>query len=342
MSKNIRISPITGKKILFFAPAFFGYEDKIADKMRQLGARVDAFDVRSVTSAAEKALLKVNPHFFDGKTEKYYGKIYAKVRKTDYDYVLFIKCDMPTKRVLATYKRQFKNAKFCLHMWDSIRNIPYVENKFQYFDFISSFDRNDCKKYEDIHFRPLYYCDEYKREVKSKDEYDFDLCFIGTIHSDRWRILKELKKQAKEQGLRVYYFPYLQSRFIYMFYKLTKPEFGNADIKEFRFDKISSEKTAEMVEKSRVIIDIQHPKQTGLTIRTIEMIGMNKKLITTNADIRKYDFYNPKNIQVIDRKHPLLSGEFRLPYEPLNTGIYDRYSLESWIYEILGISVEKE
>lgn len=329
--------PIAGMNILFFSPCFFGYEDKIANKMRELGAKVDAFDVRSVTKAWERALLKISPQIFDGKTEKYYADIISKVRKTKYDYVLFIKCDMPTERVLANFRNQFKNAKFCLHMWDSVRNIPNIKKKFKYFDYVSSFDRLDCRKYPNLHFRPLYYCDQYKKEPRTEG-FEYDLCFIGTIHSDRWKILREIKRQAEDRGLKIYYYLYLQSKFIYWFYKITKVDFRDAQISQFRFDKISSEEIAQKVDKSKVIIDIQHPGQNGLTIRIIEMLGMNKKLMTTNKDIVNYDFYNEANIQVIDRKKPYLAGVTEETYRKLDENIYNKYSLESWIYGALGIN----
>lgn len=354
---EIKKSAIAGKKILFFASAFFGYETKIADKMRELGASVDAFDVRSVQRASERALLKLNPRLFDRKTETYYGDIYLHVRRTRYDYVLFVKCDMPTERVLRLYRKRFRQAKFCLHMWDSVGNIPNVKKKFSYFDFISSFDPADCRRYSGFYFRPLYYCDEYRKKAwtgsgigagsetgrkenqkNNSGGYDHDLCFIGTVHSDRWKILKELKRQADECGLRVFYYPYLQSRFIYWFYKLTKPEFRDADIGEFRFERISGKETAQIVDRSRAVIDIQHPGQTGLTIRTIEMTGMNKKMLTTNADIRNYDFYDPQNIKVISRGAPRLDPEWMVsPGQPLEDHIYRHYSLESWIYGVLGL-----
>lgn len=330
-------SPITGKKILFFSPAFFGYEEKIKNKMIELGAEVDAFDVRSVTKAFERALLKVTPVLFNRKTESYYAHIYSKIKDTNYDYVLIVKCDMPTKRVLNIYRKHFKNAQFCLYMWDSLKNIPNIKKKFGYFDFISSFDRHDCVKYPQIYFRPLFYCDEYRKKIEIKEDYDF--CFIGTVHSDRWKILKRLKKQAENKGFRVFYYLYLQSKFIYWFYKIVKPEFWNTGIEQFKFDKILSEEIAKKIEKSKVIIDIQHPKQMGLTIRMIEMIGMKKRVITTNTDIKNYDFYNPKNISIVKRKNPKFNINIDREYDSLNEDVYKKYSLESWIYEVLGIGI---
>ena len=67
-----KTSVVSGKKILFFAPAFFGYEDKIYKAFQTMGASVDFFDERSVSSSMEKAFLKINPSLFNHKTEKYY------------------------------------------------------------------------------------------------------------------------------------------------------------------------------------------------------------------------------------------------------------------------------
>lgn len=78
---------IRGKRILFLAPAFFGYELKIKHKMEDMGAIVDFYDVRSVTSAIERALLKISPNIFVRKTNKYYGEILKKNHEKDYDYI---------------------------------------------------------------------------------------------------------------------------------------------------------------------------------------------------------------------------------------------------------------
>ncbi|MCD8162804.1 MAG: hypothetical protein LUE09_05040, partial [Synergistaceae bacterium] len=68
-------SPISGKRVLFFAPVFFGYEQKIRNKFSELGADIDLFDERSVVKAYQRALLKIAPSIFNKITEKYYFEI---------------------------------------------------------------------------------------------------------------------------------------------------------------------------------------------------------------------------------------------------------------------------
>lgn len=328
---------IVGKKILLFSPAFFGYENKIKEKMEKMGANVDMYDVRSVTSAKGRALLKISPKIFEKKSIKYYKKILNDNKDKDYDYILIVKCDMTPISVLKNMKELYPKAKLCLYLWDSIDNIPGILNKFKYFDTLHSFDLEDCKKYPILKFRPLFYCDEYKKEINSSKNYKYDISFLGTIHSDRYAVIKEIDEFCKSKNYTTFWFKYLQSKFVYKLFKFAKKEYKNTVEKDFNFEKMSSNDIAKIVDESEIILDIQHPKQTGLTMRTIEMVGMNKKIITTNHTIKEYDFYNPNNVYIIDRKNiKLESVFFESQYEPLSNQIYIKYSLEQWIKDILS------
>ena len=327
---------IEGKKILFFAPAFFKYECMIADKMRQMGAEVDMYDVRSVSGAFQRALLKISPALFPRRSLRYYEAIIEKNRDKDYDYILIVKCDMTPPSILEKFRAVYPRARMCLYLWDSVGNIPGVTKKFRYFDTLHSFDLNDCEKYPALKFRPLFFGDEFRKEEQS-GAYQYDLSFLGTIHSDRYAVIRQVQKIAEEKGLTCYWFLYLQSRFIYTFYRLTKKEFRGVPETAFSFDKMAAADIAKVVDASRIILDIQHPRQTGLTMRTIEMIGMKKKLITTNRSIAQYDFFHPGNVAVVDRKNVRIpEGFLSSPYTRLPEDVYEKYSLKSWILEVLS------
>lgn len=327
---------IKGKRILFLAPSFFGYEEKIKNKMEQMGALVDFYDERSVTKAFDRALLKIVPSVFNKKTYRYYNEILEACKNNEYDYIFVIKCDMLTEEILEKFHVVFPNAIFCLYLYDSVKNIKGVNKKFKYFHRILSFDRQDTFKYTEMKFRPLFYIDDFKKELRTDNKYKYDISFCGTIHSDRFSIIKEVKDICKKKKLNFYNFSYLQSKFMYYFYKFTKFEFRYAKKSDFSFLKASSREISDVVDESRAVLDIQHPKQSGLTMRTIEMVGMNKKLVTTNAEIKEYDFYNPNNILVIDRNNINISDEFLLTkYVLLDANIYEKYSITAWIEDIL-------
>ncbi len=328
---------IEGKRILFFAPAFFEYEKKIADKMSELGAIVDLYDERSVTKPFERAMLKISPTIFRKRTLEYFQNILEANKFKQYDYILVIKCEMMPIEIIKSLRSRYPSAIFCLYLYDSLKNIKGILPKLSEFDRVLSFDSTDVQNFKSIIFRPLFFIDIYRKPANSNNQFLFDLCFIGTIHSDRYSMIKKFKEHAKQKNLKYYFYCYLQSKSIYRFYRLTKREFRNTTSSDFNFKKISSSKIAAIIDQTRVILDIQHPGQTGLTMRTIEMLGMNKKLITTNHAVKTYDFYNSDNILVIDRNNMDIPADFFIkPYQKINDDTYSRYSLQNWIYEVLG------
>ncbi|WP_394405150.1 capsular biosynthesis protein CpsH [Streptococcus sp. 20-1249] len=327
---------LANKNILFLCPEFFGYEIKIAKKMKDLGANVEYFDARSVTSAFEKALNKVNPSLFTKKTNDYYDDILMQVKDISFDYVLVIRGEMTPVSFLKKIKELSPQAKLILYLWDSIKNVVGIDKKIYIYDSILSFDPLDSRKYQNVIFRPLFFSDDYQKQ-NSQSDYKYDIIFLGTIHSDRFKIIKEIEKQCQESNLKTYWFKFLQGRFIYHFYKLIRSEFRNTKITDFDFDKMHSTEIAKIVDATKVVLDIEHPHQTGLTMRTIEMIGMEKKIITTNSSIQDYDFYNPNNILIIDRKNPVLDMSFfEKKYEEISEELYFKYSLEGWLLQVFS------
>ena len=106
---------------------------------------------------------------------------------------------------------------------------------------------------------------------------------------------------------------------------------------EVHFQMLSFEQLYKVYSDSRCIVDVENPGQHGLTMRSIETIGLKRKFITTNKDIVNYDFYNPNNIMVIDRIKPVVDVSFfEKPYEELPCDIYEKYSLKNWVLQVLN------
>ncbi len=328
---------LENKRILFLSPAFFDYERLIREKCEELGAEVVYYDERAVQSAKDRAILKVCPGVFKKRARRYYEEILSRHKGERFDYIFVVKCDMIAKETIAAMREAYPEARLCLHLWDSVRNIPGVAEKLSLFDYATSFDRMDCQNYDTLHFRPLFYGDAFAARGEAPAAYRYDMSFCGTIHSDRLAVLRAMETLCRDRGMTYYGFHYLQSKFIYRYYKITNRSFKGARREDFSFEKKSHAEIAEIENASRIMIDIQHPGQTGLTMRTIEMLGMNKKLITTNEDIKAYDFYDPANICIIDRKDPRPDEAFlTAPYRRPDESVYRKYSLEQWVLDVLG------
>jgi len=324
------------KQILFISPKFFDYETKIKRKMEQMGSCVDYFDERPSNSSFTKAMLRINSHWLAKLTNKHYNNILNEIKDKRYDYIFIIKGESITCEILQTLKNKFKNAKMILYLWDSIKNVNTIDKKFAYFDKVFTFDLNDVMKSKSLNFRPLFYIDEYDfHDVASN--YEYDCCFIGTIHSDRYKLIKKIKSELEANGLRTYFYMYFPAKELYYYYKLTNRNFKDASLQDFYFKPLSPNEIKEIILSSKAVLDIQHPNQNGLTMRTIEMLGMKKKLITTNKSIKLYDFFDENNIFLLDRNNPIINPEFiKNKYKMLDKSIYQRYSLNNWVREVFS------
>lgn len=124
--------------------------------------------------------------------------------------------------------------------------------------------------------------------------------------------------------------------FVFFINKMINKDFKNVTSKEINYRMVPFEKLYKVYAKSKCIVDVENPGQHGLTMRSIEMLGLRRKFITTNKDIVNYDFYNSNNILVIDRNDPVIDFSFfQKPYETLASEIYEKYSLSNWIVEVL-------
>jgi len=92
------------------------------------------------------------------------------------------------------------------------------------------------------------------------------------------------------------------------------------------------------MENSEILLDLVREGQNGLSFRIFEAMALQKKLITTNVNIKDYDFYNPNNILIIAKSKPIISEKFlAVNYQPIPENIYNKYTLENWIKTVFKI-----
>jgi hypothetical protein len=325
---------LNGKNILFIGPSFFNYEVEIKNGLESLGAKVDYFDERPENNFVTKVLLRVKLGcFIKNKIDNYYNNIFRLIKENTYNYVLIINPETINCKKIEAMRAIQCSAKFILYMWDSIKNKKNSSNIITLFDKYISFDKRDSQLYG-MDFLPLFYIGMYEN-IKQKNTYKYDICFIGTAHSDRYKIVKKIESAAKKLNFKMYSFFYLPSRIMYWVRKLFLLRYEYGNIKNFAFTPLSQSEIVNIIDNSRVILDINHPNQNGLTSRTLESLGANKKLITTNGNVKQYDFYNNQNIQVLDRNITYLDNEFFCTdYKKPELSIYKYYSLNSWLINI--------
>lgn len=323
-------------KILLISPKYFDYELKIKTELEKDGNSVDWLDDRPKCGTISKGLLRLFPGIMKLKTNKYFNEVVLKkIKNEKYNTCIVILGQSFSVNNCIEIKKHIKG-RMILYLWDSIKNFPNCLKISKCFDTVFSFDYEDCKRYN-FKFLPLFFTETIDVQ-DTKNKPPIFISFIGTIKKGKYEYLKPLlnqvKKYALENHFKIVFYMYLQSKLVYIFYKIFYKEFRNSSIKEFEFKKLSYDKYIDICKNSNIILDVVMGQQNGLTMRTFEAIGLNKKLITTNKNVNKYEFYNKDYIYIYDGGVLNFNDKFfsnaLVIYNNKN-----KYTLANWVKRIL-------
>jgi len=323
---------LKNKKILFLSVKTFNLEVEIKKKLEELGAEVTYFDERPSNNNFTKGIIRLNRMLIKNRINNYYHKILKNSLNIFYDYLFVNRGEIVPEFFLENFKKNQTNCKLIFYTWDSILNQSHPLKIMHYFDRKFTFDSDDAIKYN-INFRPLFFLNAYEN-IKNFQTANlkYNLLFLGTAHSDRYKISKNVVDYCNRNSLTSFCYYYMQGKLIYLFKKIFDPSFKEFDFKKISFKSLSLNQILKLYQESDVILDINHPNQKGLTMRTFEAIGSGKKIITSNPEIKKYCFYNSKNILVIERDNIKIdSFIFESKYQDIDKKIYEKLTIEGWI-----------
>lgn len=326
------------KNLLLIMPKFFDYPETIIEELNNLGYNVDFFDDRPSTNSFIKALIRVKRKLATPFIKSYFKKIFRIIKSRKYDVVLLISGQSLafSEEMICKIREVQSQAKFILYQWDSIKNFPYIVKMHKYFDKCFSFDKNDVAEYKNLTFLPLFYSRKYEDIGLSCVKInDYDFCFIGTAHPKKYKFINEMTRQLKEIYPNQFVYFYFPSRLVYFYRKIKNTELKNAKYSEFHFNPLNSDKVNEIFSTSKCVLDSAQEGQVGLTMRVFEALGAKKKIITTNEDIKNYDFYCEENIYVYNGTFDFSSKFFLEPYKSIPADIYKKYSLKRWLLELI-------
>jgi hypothetical protein len=323
---------LSNKKILFLSVQTFNLEVEIKKKLEELGAHVTYYDERPANNNFIKGIIRLNRSLVQKRIDKYYKKIFYTIADKNYDYLFVNRGEIVPEFFLKDLKNTQPNCQFIFYTWDSFENHNHPTTILKYFDKKSTFDPKDAFQYK-INFRPLFYLDAFKNMTHLTQCYD--VLFLGTAHSDRYKISSLIKAWAQNYSLNCFCFYYMHGKFVYLYKYFFDKSFKEFKYSQLSFKSLNLNQIVNLYQQSNVILDINHPHQKGLTMRTFEAIGAKRKLITTNNEISKYPFYNENNFLIIDREDIKLSLDFFIgEYKELDSKLYEKFSLEGWLFNI--------
>lgn len=326
-------------KTLFIAPTFFDIDVAIEARLTSLGHMVTRINDRPTENTIVKFLLTKIPLLMPYIFDLFYER---KVRslKNDFTYVLVINGQCLSPRIVRRLKRRLSNATFIYYSWDSIKNRKNTVKIAKFFDRRFCFERDSIAYAWSafrlcFEFRPLFYTNEENHRALNPQSATGGALFLGTMHSDRYKVLCRLRGLLAENGIPFKGYLFVQSKIVFYVKKFITRELSGGKVEDFMFAPVKKDVANNEFSACEFVVDVEHANQTGLTIRTFEVIKNDKKLITTNTDIVSYDFYDPEFIAVIDRQSPQLSQEF-IESRGVNYGpnLKYKYSLDGWIDDV--------
>lgn len=324
---------LEGKKIVLICPNFYNYSDEIVLALERQGATVVYIDERPSNSFFFKSFLRLGFNkLLDSSIKKYYIKK-IKVLDDDVTDFLIVNPEALNDSIVGLIKSKYRDSKFTLYMWDSIKNKKNIDKLFPLFDQCFSFDPQDVKAKSKLLFMPLFYKEDICESIITKK---YDMSFAGSCHSDRLPILKLLESGCSlSTNFYIFSPSYMVTILVYLrnFSKLKVK-----DLKSLNYKKVPMSDINQIMRKSHVVIDIHHPKQTGLTMRCFEVLAAGVKLITTNQDIRNYDFYNENNILIIERDKidfDKIKRFINIEFDYSSIDSIHRYKIDNWVKGLL-------
>lgn len=311
-------------KITLISLDNWGFNEHIAVALKKKGYVVHHIDFNKFKYKYPNFLYKIFnfllKHLLNRNLKNiYYGQEVIKALKKNneiQDVILTIKGDFIDPKCLLDFKKYTK--KSIAFFNDSIAHYPKTASVLKCFDEVYSFEKEDCKKYN-LKFKTNFIYNYTENKV-DKADFKYQLFNISSRDSRTGSILK-IAKALKYQNIN-YKIIVLDKK-----NRIQKNELLTVIRKA-----LSLEHVNEYIENSQIALDIQREDQIGLTFRVFESLGLGKKLITTNADVKSYDFFNPNNILVIDINNPIFPKSFfETPYQRIPQEILKEYLVENWI-----------
>lgn len=327
-------------RALVIAPAFFGYEKDIVAEFERQGYDTTFIDERPSNNTIARAVLRVRKGVMARRIEGYYRAKIADLTGKRFDVVLVIKAEVIPRWFLVHLRRTSPDARFVFYSWDAVSNAGNCLELLDCFDELLSFDRDDVAARPQFSYLPLFYTRDFAplSERGSSRPRRYTLSFVGTLHTERYAFIKQLF--AGHTG--TFAFFYLPARWYFIIVKCLTREHRSIPWRDVSFNKLSRGKVAEIFRESVAVVDMQRRGQSGLTIRTFEVLASGSVLVTTNAAITREPFFEPTRVIVIPGDAAgLASDDLRRRLDSIAPpsgppASFDRYSLASWVNTILA------
>ena len=182
-----------------------------------------------------------------------------------------------------------------------------------------SYSKRDAQEWG-MHYNSQFFFDCFAEEatatIGTKPNQPPRALFIGR-EKGRTEKLERLKSEIEEAGMLA------DIRLI--------PLPKGKHMRSYREKLIPYREIIDAVKTSDVLIDYYADPAAGLSLRAMEALFFEKKLITNRSLMRDEDFYDSHNIYILGEENRSLKEFIKEPYSPPNPIVRNRYLLSNWL-----------
>lgn len=235
--------------------------------------------------------------------------------------------DYGYQRGMESYiKKVNPGCRVYLFMWNKIDRVHHNHLLYSDKNGIYSTDPGDCREYG-LHYNHIFYLPQLHRPYLPSDR---DSLFFLGADKGRGEFLLKWKKLFEKCGLPCD---------IRILGEASKQ--ASASLRSLYTPKpLDYRQYLQRCEECTVLLDIPQAGQRALTLRVLEAVFLSKKLITSNAELRNYEFYNENNILILPQNPEELSPEtvkdfLKREFLPYPAEVLERYGISDWLNRFL-------
>jgi hypothetical protein len=271
-------------RLAVIGPSFFSYVSAIAAEFAARGFSVRVFDEKH--SNRPLAKLRYRTGLFAKRwqaRDAHLDAIVDALRRDRVTDVFLVNTESADRRFVE--RLTALGMRVHLYMWDGVANKPGFVAILDAVTSKASFDPRDCERFG-MRYIPLFaeaVFDEARHLALDPPAYDIGFC--GTVHSSRTAIVGKLLAAMRHGTVRVGLMLYYHSRALLYGKGLAQPAVWKI-ARAVSFTSFAKPEIARLFATSRLVLDVPHPGQTGLTARTFEVLAAGTRLLTTHDRAR--------------------------------------------------------
>ena len=187
---------------------------------------------------------------------------------------------------------------------------------------VYSFDINDCNKYGFNFHNQIINTEVYKDLNFDNKDFEYDLFFIGYDKNRSSELTKINNLVPKSNN----------------FIRIIK-DHTSIKITDLHVEKgYSYSEYLKLLDRSKCVVELCQPNQSGLTTRSLEALYLGKKLITNNVNIKKSELFNENQVFIYDKFNIDFCNFLYYEAPPKNPRKYfTKYTIQNLLNVIDGI-----